>query len=261
MKLDQVFALAKSEKRAALIGYMPAGFPSKEGSKRLIAAMIEGGVDIVEVGYPYSDPVMDGPVIQQAAEIALRNNTSAADVFDVVKASLVPTLVMSYWNPIERYGVDRFAKELANVSGVGVITPDLTVEESQPWIDATESHGINRVYVVAPSSNDQRLSMVTAACSGFVYAASLMGVTGARTTLSSAASELVARLRRVTHLPVAVGLGVSNPTQASEVARYADGVIVGSAFIKLVLDSLSIDEAIPKVKELAEQLAKGVRRT
>ena len=261
MNLDQVFARAKSEKRAALIGYMPAGFPSKEGSKRLIAAMIEGGVDIVEVGFPYSDPVMDGPVIQQAAEIALRNNTSAADVFDVVKASSAPTLVMSYWNPIERYGVDRFAKELANVSGVGVITPDLTVEESQPWIDATESHGINRVYVVAPSSNDQRLSMVTAACSGFVYAASLMGVTGARTTLSSAASELVARLRRVTHLPIAVGLGVSNPTQASEVARYADGVIVGSAFIKLVLDSLSIDEAIPKVKELAEQLAKGVRRT
>ena len=260
MNLDQVFARAKSEKRAALIGYMPAGFPSKEGSTRLIAAMIEGGVDIVEVGFPYSDPVMDGPVIQQAAEIALRNNTSAADVFDVVKASSVPTLVMSYWNPIERYGVDRFAKEIANVSGVGVITPDLTVEESQPWIDATESHGINRVYVVAPSSNDQRLSMVTAACSGFVYAASLMGVTGARTTLSSAASELVARLRRVTHLPVAVGLGVSNPTQAAEVATYADGVIVGSAFIKLVLDSASIDEAIPKVKELAEQLAKGVQR-
>ena len=111
MKLDQVFALAKSEKRAALIGYMPAGFPSKEGSKRLIAAMIEGGVEIVEVGFPYSDPVMDGPVIQQAAEIALRNNTSATDVFDVVKTSSAPTLVMSYWNPIERYGVDRFAKE------------------------------------------------------------------------------------------------------------------------------------------------------
>jgi tryptophan synthase alpha chain len=142
-----------------------------------------------------------------------------------------------------------------------VITPDLTVEESQPWIDATQAHGINRVYVVAPSSNDQRLSMVTAACSGFVYAASLMGVTGARTTLSNAASELVARVRRVTDLPVAVGLGVSNPTQAAEVATYADGVIVGSAFIKLVLDSASIEEAIPKVKELAEQLAQGVRRS
>lgn len=261
MNLDQVFARAKSEKRAALIGYMPAGFPSKEGSKRLIAAMIEGGVDIIEVGFPYSDPVMDGPVIQQAAEISLRNNTSATDVFDLVKASTVPTLVMSYWNPIERFGVERFARELASASGVGVITPDLTVEESQTWIDATESHGINRVYVVAPSSNDQRLSMVTGACSGFVYAASLMGVTGARATLSSAAAELVARVRRATQLPVAVGLGVSNPAQAAEVATYADAVIVGSAFIKLVLDSSSIDEAIPKVKELAEQLAKGVRRS
>ena len=259
MTLDQVFARAKSEKRAVLIGYMPAGFPDKEGSKRLIAAMIDGGVDVIEVGFPYSDPVMDGPVIQQAAEISLRNNTKASDVFEIVKTSTVPTLVMSYWNPIERFGVTRFAQELASASGVGVITPDLTVEESQPWIEATNSCGINRVYVVAPSSNDQRLSMVTGACSGFVYAASLMGVTGARTTLSSAASELVSRLRRVTNLPIAVGLGVSNPAQASEVAHYADGVIVGSAFIKLVLESSNLEEAIPKVRELAEQLSAGVR--
>jgi len=259
MTLDQVFARAKSEKRAVLIGYMPAGFPDKEGSKRLIAAMIDGGVDVIEVGFPYSDPVMDGPVIQQAAEISLRNNTKASDVFEIVKTSTVPTLVMSYWNPIERFGAARFAQELASASGVGVITPDLTVEESQPWIEATNSCGINRVYVVAPSSSDQRLSMVTGACSGFVYAASLMGVTGARTTLSSAASELVSRLRRVTNLPVAVGLGVSNPAQASEVAHYADGVIVGSAFIKLVLESSNLEEAIPKVRELAEQLSAGVR--
>jgi tryptophan synthase alpha chain len=259
MTLDQVFARAKSEKRAVLIGYMPAGFPDKEGSKRLIAAMIDGGVDVIEVGFPYSDPVMDGPVIQQAAEISLRNNTKASDVFEIVKTSTVPTLVMSYWNPIERFGAARFAQELASVSGVGVITPDLTVEESQPWIEATNSCGINRVYVVAPSSSDQRLSMVTGACSGFVYAASLMGVTGARTTLSSAASELVSRLRRVTNLPIAVGLGVSNPAQASEVAHYADGVIVGSAFIKLVLESSNLEEAIPKVRELAEQLSAGVR--
>jgi tryptophan synthase alpha chain len=259
MTLDQIFARAKSEKRAVLIGYMPAGFPDKEGSKRLIAAMIDGGVDVIEVGFPYSDPVMDGPVIQQAAEISLRNNTKASDVFEIVKTSTVPTLVMSYWNPIERFGAARFAQELASASGVGVITPDLTVEESQPWIEATNSCGINRVYVVAPSSSDQRLSMVTGACSGFVYAASLMGVTGARTTLSSAASELVSRLRRVTNLPIAVGLGVSNPAQASEVAHYADGVIVGSAFIKLVLESSNLEEAIPKVRELAEQLSAGVR--
>ena len=260
MKLHEVFAQAKAENRAALIGYMPAGFPTKEGSQRLIAAMIEGGVDIVEVGFPYSDPVMDGPVIQQAAEIALRNNTSARDVFDVVASSTVPTLVMSYWNPIERYGSTEFATDLARASGVGVITPDLTVEESENWIHATDEQGIGRVYVVAPSSSDLRLANVTSACSGFVYAASLMGVTGARTSISSAASELVARVRRTTNLPVAVGLGVSNAEQASEVARYADGVIVGSAFIKLVLDSHSFDQAVEAVRVLAEQLAAGVKR-
>ena len=259
MKLDQVFALAKSEKRAALIGYMPAGFPSKEGSKRLIAAMIEGGVDIVEVGFPYSDPVMDGPVIQQAAEIALRNNTSAADVFDVVKTSSAPTLVMSYWNPIERYGVDRFAKDLASASGIGVITPDLTVEESQLWIDATESHGINRVYVVAPSSNDQRLSMVTAACSGFVYAASLMGVTGARSVVSSEAKSLVDRVKKVSKLPVAVGLGVSNGEQARAVAQFADGVIVGSAFLKIVQEESDFETALTRIRELAAELREGIK--
>ncbi|MFM8844101.1 MAG: tryptophan synthase subunit alpha [Actinomycetota bacterium] len=261
MKLHEVFHQAKSENRAALIGYMPAGFPTKEGSQLLIAAMIDGGVNIVEVGFPYSDPVMDGPVIQQAAEIALRNNTSAGDVFDVVASSSVPTLVMSYWNPIERYGVARFASDLSRASGVGVITPDLTVEESEDWITATTANSLGRVYVVAPSSSDARLANVTSACSGFVYAASLMGVTGARTSISSAASELVARVRRVTDLPVAVGLGVSNAAQAAEVAKYADGVIVGSAFIKLALEADSIDKAKLAVRSLAQELAAGVRRS
>ena len=261
MKLHEVFARAKAENRAALIGYMPAGFPTKEGSQQLIAAMIDGGVDIVEVGFPYSDPVMDGPVIQQAAEIALRNNTSARDVLDVVSSSTVPTLVMSYWNPIERYGAAKFAEDLSQVQGVGVITPDLTVEESENWIRATDGKGIGRVYVVAPSSSDARLASVAAACSGFVYAASLMGVTGARTSISSAASDLVARVRRVTDLPVAVGLGVSNAEQAAEVARYADGVIVGSAFIKLVQESATFDEAITAVRSLAQRLAAGVQRS
>lgn len=260
MKLTEVFARTKSENRAALIGYMPAGFPDKEGSKKLITAMVAGGVDIVEVGFPYSDPVMDGPVIQQAAEISLRNKTSAEDVFDIVASTQVPTLVMSYWNPISRYGTRRFAEKLSNSHGVGVITPDLTIEESEEWISATSEHNIDRVYVVAPSTVDKRLARVTGACSGFVYAASLMGVTGARTSISGSASELVDRIRKVTDLPIAVGLGVSSAEQAQEVARYADGVIVGSAFIKLVLDSATIDEGVMRVRTLAEQLAAGVRR-
>ena len=259
--LDKKMEQVRKENRAALIAYVPAGFPTQDGCKKIIDAFVRGGVDIIEIGFPYSDPVMDGPVIQRAAEIALRNNTSAKDVFDVVASSSVPTLVMSYWNPIERYGAADFAADLSRASGVGVITPDLTVEESENWIRATDDQGIGRVYVVAPSSSDSRLANVTAACSGFVYAASLMGVTGARTSISSAASELVARVRRTTQLPVAVGLGVSNAAQASEVARYADGVIVGSAFIKLVLESDSIEQAIVAVRDLAQQLAAGVRRS
>jgi tryptophan synthase alpha chain len=247
--LKEVFERAKSENRAALIGYMPAGFPSSELSARLIDAMVDGGVDIVEVGFPYSDPVMDGPVIQQAAEISLRNGTSANDVLAIVSQTKVPTLVMSYWNPIEKSG------------GVGVITPDLTIEESAPWVAATDAHHINRVYVVAPSTSDARLAEVTKACSGFIYAASLMGVTGARASISGSAGELVGRIRKVSQLPVAVGLGVSNADQAKQVAAYADGVIVGSAFIKLVLESKSDHEALERVKTLASELAAGVRRS
>jgi tryptophan synthase alpha chain len=260
LNLSEVFERAKSENRAALIGYMPAGFPSRELSIRLIGAMVEGGVDIVEVGFPYSDPVMDGPVIQQAAEISLRNGTSADDVLEIVSNIEVPALVMSYWNPIEKFGVERFAMELSQSGGVGVITPDLTIEESAPWTAATDAHQISRVYVVAPSTSDERLAKVTKACSGFIYAASLMGVTGARTSISGAAGELVGRIRKVSQLPVAVGLGVSNADQAKQVASYADGVIVGSAFIKLVLESKTDEEALERVKTLASELAAGVRR-
>ena len=259
--LKEVFELAKSENRAALIGYIPAGFPSSELSARLIDAMVEGGVDIVEVGFPYSDPVMDGPVIQQAAEISLRNRTGASDVLSLVSKIEVPALVMSYWNPIEKFGVENFVRDLATVGGVGVITPDLTIEESSEWISKTNDHEINRVYVVAPSTSDLRLAQVTEACSGFVYAASLMGVTGARTSVSSVAGELVSRIRKVSQLPIAVGLGVSNAEQAKQVASYADGVIVGSAFIKLVLESKSDHEALERVKTLASELAAGVRRS
>ena len=259
--LKEVFERAKSENRAALIGYMPAGFPSSELCARLIDAMVDGGVDIVEVGFPYSDPVMDGPVIQQAAEISLRNGTSANDVLAIVSQVKVPALVMSYWNPIERFGVEKFATELSKSGGVGVITPDLTIEESALWITATDAHHINRVYVVAPSTSDARLAEVTKECSGFIYAASLMGVTGARASISGAAGELVGRIRKVSQLPVAVGLGVSNADQAKQVSAYADGVIVGSAFIKLVLESKSDHEALERVKTLASELAAGVRRS
>lgn len=259
-QLEKSFELARAENRALLIGYLPAGFPTLERSISAIKAMIEGGVDVIEVGLPYSDPVMDGPVIQQASETALTNGFKTGDVFKVVAASPAPTLVMSYWNPIERFGVAAFANELKKVGGEGVITPDLTIEESESWISSTDKERLHRVYVVAPSTTDNRLTEVSARCSGFIYAASLMGVTGARTDISTAAQALVERIKKVSKTPVCVGLGVSTGVQAREIAKYADGVIVGSAFIKLILESNSESEANLKVRSLATELAAAVRR-
>ncbi len=260
--LDQLFVKVRAENRAALIAYIPAGFPTIEGCKKAIKALVAGGVDAIEIGFPYSDPVMDGPIIQEAAERSLSQGTSAADVFSALKCATeagVAAVVMTYWNPIERYGVDEFAKSIADNGGSGVITPDLTIEESDRWIAATKNNGISPIYVVAPSTNDSRLSKVTQRCSGFIYAASLMGVTGTRTSISSGASDLVGRIRKVSDLPIAVGLGVSNHAQAREVAGYADGVIVGSAFIKCLLEAQTEEEGLQAITDLAKDLAKGVR--
>ncbi len=261
-KLSELFAKTKAEKRAALIGYLPAGFPSKLESIEFIKAMIDGGVDAVEVGFPYSDPVMDGPIIQQASEISLHNKTKAEDVLslqaDVAKLN-VPAVVMSYWNPIERYGSDKFLTKMKSINGAGVITPDLTIDESGEWITNCRKTEIDSIFVVAPNTSDERLAQVTKLCTGFIYAASIMGVTGTRTAVSSQAKDLVTRIRKFSNLPVAVGLGVSNREQAKEVAQYADGVIVGSAFIKLILANTDKQKALADVKQLAQQLSEGVR--
>lgn len=171
----------------------------------------------------------------------------------------MPSVVMTYWNPIEKYGVEKFAKEIADRGGSGVIHPDITIEESDQWLAAASKAEINPIYVVALSTSDQRLAKVSAACSGFIYAASIMGVTGARASISSAAGDLVGRIREVSALPVAVGLGVSTREQAREVAGYADGVIVGSAFVKALLDAPDIENGLAAVTELARELSLGVR--
>ena len=261
-KLREAFAAAKADGRALLIGYLPAGFPSRVDDVAVIEAMVENGVDAIEVGLPYSDPLMDGATIQEAVQRALDAGTRTDDVLRTVEAVArtgAPTLVMSYWNPVERYGVDRFAADLALAGGVGVITPDLTPEESGPWVAATDSAGIDRVFLVAPSSTDARIATVAAVSSGFVYAASTMGVTGARASVGDAARSLVERTRPHTILPVAVGVGVSTGAQAAEVAAYADGVIVGSAFVRAVLDAVTPAEGMAAVGDLAAALARGVR--
>lgn len=260
--VSAAFTRAEAEGRAALVGYLPAGFPTVDDSIEMIRAMVAGGVDIVEVGLPYSDPVMDGPTIQAAADVALAGGVRIADVFRVVAASaaLAPTLVMTYWNPVERYGVERFTGELSSVGGAGLITPDLIPDEAEEWLTAAEVHHLDRVFLVAPSSTRARLEMTTAQCRGFVYATAVMGVTGPRDQTSAAAPTLVARVREVTDLPVAVGLGVSNGRQAQEVASYADAVIVGSAFVRAIQTASDRAAAAAAVSRLGADLARGVRR-
>jgi len=264
--LTQVLSAARAEGRAALIGYLPAGYPSAAGAVDAVAAMVGAGVDVVEVGLPYSDPLMDGPTIQQAVEASLRAGTTTDDVLDTVRAVAAtgaPTLVMTYWNPIERYGPRRFADGLAAVGGAGVITPDLTPDEAAgpgtDWLAATDATGLDRVFLVAPSSTDDRLRYTAEHCRGFVYAASTMGVTGARASVGDAAARLVERTRSVTDLPVCVGLGVSTGAQAAQVASFADGVIVGSAFVRVLLDAPTPQAGEKALAVLAAELADGVR--
>ena len=261
------FGKANADNRAALIGYLPAGFPTVTGAVQAAKTMAANGADIIEIGLPYSDPLMDGPVIAEAVHRALTAGTRIADVLgtvEAVAAAGVPVLVMTYWNPVEAYGVHAFARDLAQAGGSGLITPDLTPDEADPWLEASDSHGLDRVFLAAPSSTDERLAKITRACRGFVYAASLMGITGTRDAISGDASALVKRLREHTGPPVAVGLGVSNGAQAAQVAAFADGVIVGSAFVRRLLEAADgghDTEGISAVRALTAELSAGVRRT
>jgi tryptophan synthase alpha chain len=253
----------RAEGRAALIGYLPVGYPDVAGSVAAAVAMVEAGVDVIELGIAYSDPVMDGPVIQDAVERALAGGVRVRDVFGAVEgiaATGAPVLVMSYFNPILRYGVDRFARDLAAAGGAGIITPDLIPDEAGEWIAASDAHDLERVFLVAPSSTPERLASTAAASRGFVYAASTMGVTGERTTLGDRAADLVADTRAAGADRVCVGLGVSTGAQAEQVAGYADGVIVGSAFVKPMLRAATPAEGLDAVAAVAADLAAGVRR-
>ena len=256
------FEKAAAQNRAALIGYLPAGFPSVPGAIEAAIAMADAGADIIEIGLPYSDPLIDGPVIQEAVHRALTGGVRVTDVLSTVAAIAaagVPTLVMTYWNPVDRYGVAAFAAKLAAAGGSGMITPDLTPEEAGPWLYAAGEHHLDPVFLVAPSSSDHRLELITSVCGGFVYAASLMGITGTRAAVGSQAAGLVNRVRRYTRLPVAVGLGVRDGKQAAEVAGFADGVIVGSAFVQRLLAADDQAAGLASVRELARELADGVR--
>jgi tryptophan synthase alpha chain len=263
MALAEAFGKARAEGRALVVGCMPAGFPTVDGSVAAMRAMVAAGVDVIEVELPYSDPVMDGPVIQRASDLALARGVRTADVLRVVEAVAeagAPVVMMTYWAPVERYGADRFARDFAAAGGVGLITPDLIPDEAGEWLAASDAHGLDRVFLVSPSSTDARLAMTVAHCRGFVYATSVMGVTGAREHTSSAAPALVARIRAADpEMAVGVGLGVRDGAQAAEVGASADGVIVGSALVRCLLHAPDLHSGLDAVRALSADLAQGVR--
>ncbi|TNM64688.1 tryptophan synthase subunit alpha [Streptomyces sp. NP160] len=251
---------ARDAGRPALVGYLPAGFPDQRGCVDALRASVAAGLDVIELGLPYSDPVMDGPVIQAAAEAALRGGTRIRHVLESVEqlasapdGERAPVLVMSYWAPVLRYGVAAFARDLAAAGGAGLITPDLVPDEAGEWLGASDAHGLERVFLVAPSSTPARLASTAAACRGWTYAASTMGVTGTRTSVGSAAEGLVAAVRGAGAERVCVGLGVSTGEQAAEVGAYADGVIVGSALVRALSD-----DGVPGLERVVRDLAAGV---
>jgi tryptophan synthase alpha chain len=265
------FAAAKQQGRGALVGYLPVGYPTVPGSLAALRALCgEGGegpgVDLVEIGLPYSDPMMDGPVIQRAGTAALARGVRTRDVFaavEAVRSTGTPAVVMTYWNLVDRYGVEAFARDLAAAGGSGLITPDLIPDEADEWIAASQAHGLDRIFLVSPSSTDERIVATAAACHGWMYATAVMGVTGTRSASPTAAPELVARIRALAPgMPVGVGLGVSNGDQAADVCAYADAVIVGSAFIKplLAAEEAGTPDDLSGLRAVLADLTAGVRR-
>lgn len=244
------------EGTGALIGYLPVGFPSLGESIDAAVALVENGVDILEMGLPYSDPVMDGSVIQAATQRALADGFRLKDGFSAVSAITAqvqaPVLIMTYWNPVVQYGVDRFADDLAAAGGAGLITPDLIPDEGADWIAASERTGLDRVFLAAPTSTPERLKRVVESSRGFVYAVSTMGITGARADVDAAARSLIERLREAGSTSACVGVGISTPAQVREVLGYADGAIVGSALVKALTDG-----GVDAVASLARELAAG----
>lgn len=246
-----------NQDKSILIGYFPAGFPSIDESVEACLAMINGGVEILELGIPYSDPIMDGPVIQKATELARANGFRLRDSFEVIRRlreqTDIPILVMSYWNPIIRIGLREFAENLKAAGANGLITPDLIPDEAKEWIAISEELGLDRIFLIAPSSSDVRIKRNAEASVGFVYTVSTMGITGERGQLDALARETVSRLRAVSTTPTAVGVGISTGEQVREVNEYANAAIVGTAFIRAYSEG-GLAGLIDKTKQLAQGL-------
>ena len=257
--------LREQEERPALVGYLPLGFPDLERSMEALYTLADSGVDIIELGIPYTAPVMDGIVIQQASQVALEAGTRVGHLFEAVRrlrehAPEVEVLVMTYWDPVATYGVDAFARDLDAAGGAGLITPDLDPGEAREWVAASDRHGLDRVFLVAPSARRGQLAATARASRGFVYAASTMGVTGTRATVGERAEMLVRDTRAAGATHVCVGLGVSTGDQAAEVGRWADGVIVGSVLVRPLLEDAPWARRLENLSDITRELVSGVRR-
>jgi len=256
--VERVIAERKAAGSGALVGYLPVGFPNLHDSIEAAVALVENGVDVLELGLPYSDPVMDGTVIQKATQQALADGFRLRHGFEAVAAITArvdaPVLVMTYWNPVVQYGVERFADDLLAAGGAGLITPDLIPDEATEWLAASDRTGLDRVFLAAPSSTDARLEQAVRASRGFVYAVSTMGITGARADVDAAARGVVARLRAAGATSTCVGVGISTADQVREVISYSDGAIVGSALVSALAEG-----GVSAVARTAAALSAGTK--
>jgi tryptophan synthase alpha chain len=264
-RIRRMFAAAQSEDRAVLLPYLTAGLPSVDGSVELFVAMADAGADGFEVGIPYADPLMDGPVIMAAGERALASGITVDVAFDVVRqvadATAKPVLVMTYVNPVLRRGIHTFFESVAAAGASGVIVADLPADEAEPFLVAAADAGVGMVLFVAPTTDDARLASIAAADPVFIYAIAEVGVTGERTEGSTNLGDLASRVRAQTDAPLVFGVGISTPVHAASAAKVGDGVIVGSAIVRRVLEAPDEDSARRDVAAAVRELAAAVRRS
>ena len=264
MPLAEVFSRARAQNRAALIVFITAGDPDLAATERLVPALYRAGADLVELGIPYSDPLADGPIIQAAGQRALRAGTTVAGVLEAARQikerTGLPLVVMTCYNPILQFGPERFAARAAEVGISGVLISDLPPEESQEWCAIAAGKSLETIFLVAPTTEPERMALACRLSTGFVYVVSRPGTTGVREDLPPDLSGLVARLRELTDKPLAVGFGLSKPEQIAVVARVADGSIVGSAVVRMIGERGASAEGLEAVQGFVRSLAEATRR-
>ncbi len=263
-RIENKFAELKDKRRSAFIPYVMAGDPDIETTGKIVLELEKSGADIIELGVPFSDPLADGPTIQRAAIRALKQKTNLKKVFALVKeirkSSEIPIILMLYYNLIHKYGEKRFAGDSAKAGVDGFIVPDLPPEEGGALASYCRKNGLDLIFLLAPTSDNERISLVSKSGGGFIYYVSLTGVTGARESIAAGVEKAVKKIRRMSGKPVCVGFGISTPEQAGKMAKIADGVIVGSAIVGKIEKAASPEDAVRDAGKFAGELKAGISR-